>query len=109
MEIRQPAYPVGQSELAAHACFRSAVSSGCCTEDLGEGLAGSLPCQGLTWPGVEAEGDLVAVGLSEVAHVAALGPVLAQQAVGRSYVCQAAAASVGWSVRAGSVAACMQR
>ena len=53
-----------------------------CTGDLGEGLSWSLPSDGFAGAAVELEGDLVAVGLGEVAHVAALGPVLAQKAVG---------------------------
>ena len=42
----------------------------------------SLPVQGLAGTGVQPQGDLVALGLGQGAEVGALGPVLAQQAVG---------------------------
>lgn len=42
-------------------------SNGCCNEPLVEGLAGSLPLEGLAGAGVELQRDGVAVGVGEVA------------------------------------------
>jgi hypothetical protein len=43
------------------------------------------------------------------AQIGALGEVVAQESVGRSYVCQAAAGAWGTVVAAGVVAACIRR
>ena len=66
-----------------------AVSCGCCNEDLVEGLGWILPGEGFPWSAVEFAGDGVEFVLAELAEVGlAFGEVLAQQSVGRSYVCQ---------------------
>ena len=58
-------------------------SSGCCNEDLVEGLGWSVPVQGLAGSAVELSGDGVELVLGPVAEVGAgLGEVLAEQAVG---------------------------
>ncbi len=56
-----------------------------------EGLRGCPPTEGLSGSGVEGRGDGGEVAAAMPGEVGALGEVLAQQAVGRSYVCQAAA------------------
>ena len=47
-----------------------------------------LVLEGLSRPGVEPRGDGVEVDLGEDREIGLLGEVLAEQAVGRSYVCQ---------------------
>ena len=48
----------------------------------------SVPVQGLAWSAVEFGGDAVEVFAGVHGEVCAFGEVLAQQPVGRSYVCQ---------------------
>ena len=47
-----------------------------------EGFGGCLPAKGLSWPGVECDGDRVEVGSRVSGEVGALGEVLPEQAVG---------------------------
>ena len=61
---------------------------------LGEDLGGGLPAEDLAGPVVQYECDGLEVGGGPPRQVGALGEVLAQQPVGRSYVCQAAAGAV---------------
>jgi len=78
-------------------------------DDLVQRSGGCLPAEGLARPGVQPVSDRVEIGLGVDTQVTGLGQVLAQQAVGRSYVCQAVAVS-GAGVRGvGWVAAWMHR
>jgi hypothetical protein len=53
-------------------------------------LAGSLPSQGLAWPVVELVDDGLDVVTGVERQIGLLWEVLAEEPVGRSYVCQAA-------------------
>ena len=70
-----------------------------------ECFGGSSPIEYFAGSCVEFGGDGVEVGLGVRGEVGALGQVLAQQPVGRSYVCQVVAGLVG----GGGEAAWMRR
>ena len=53
--------------------------SRCCNESLIEDSCGCLPLQGHPGFGVEAQDDVVALGLGQAAEVGALGQVLAER------------------------------
>src|SRR5438067_266339 len=79
----EPTDPFQPSILRDAVADTPVVSSGCCNEELVEGLGRSLPVQGFAWPPVEFGGDGVQVGLGQGAEVGdALGEVLPQQPVG---------------------------
>ena len=59
-----------------------------------EGFGGSAPGEGLAGSVVEGVGDGLDLLGAPSREVGALGEVLAQESVGRSYVCQAAAGAV---------------
>ena len=72
-------------------------------------LGWGFPAERFAWPGVELGGDGGQIGAGVAPQVGALGEVLAQQPVGRSYVCQAAGARSTRGIVVGWVAAWMRR